>query len=327
MRLLTTQLIASLQNAGLKLASAMRTIGWLRRVAPELDAQFGSMQKGGTSTTWQKRPIVVGPASGSSFGNTDGALGALFLVCRLKSLVTMLEALEPLRELADNETRVRLSSDTGQHPIKGNANTGLSTTGGSTGQQTERYLKRYIEIFREQSFAILSTYRSIFPSALPVPGSTVTAPDIRLQTSSPTASNDRFAQEDWNKENVENGLLPIPSPLATFPAHLVDMLLDTLRIYLPNVKDKAARESLLTQVLYCAGSMGRLGGDFGLITALLRSEAEDDGDEDVDEEEEWVEVMRRHRVQASRLELLASGVGVGSGRSISVPLRRESEVV
>jgi len=242
----------------------------------------------------------------------------------------MLEALEPLRELADHETQVRLSSDMGQHPTKGNASVGVSATGGGTGQQTERYLKRYIEIFREQSFAILSTYRSIFPSALPVPGSTATAPDVLTSptlTTSPTASNDRFAQEDGNTENAGNALLPIPSPLATFPAHLVDMLLDTLRTYLPNVRDKVSRESLLTQVLYCAGSMGRLGGDFGLITSLLRSEAEDDGDEDVEEEEEWVEVMRKHRVQASRLELLASGVGVGAGRSISVPLRRESEVV
>jgi hypothetical protein len=104
------------------------------------------------------------------------------------------------------------------------------------------------------------------------------------------------------------------------------MLLDTLRTYLPNVRDKAARESLLTQVLYCAGSMGRLGGDFSLITALLRSEVEDEGDEDIEEEVEWVDIMRKHRVQASRLELLASGVGIGTARSISVPLRRESEV-
>jgi hypothetical protein len=241
----------------------------------------------------------------------------------------MLKALEPLRDLADHETQARLSSDISQHPTKGNAIAGFSGTGGSTGQQTERYLKRYIEIFREQSFAILSTYRSIFPSALPVPGSTAIAPDVLKSptiTTSPAASNDRFVQEDGNIENAENGLLPIPSPLATFPAHLVDMLLDTLRTYLPNVRDKAARESLLTQVLYCAGSMGRLGGDFGLITALLRSEVEDDDDADVEEEEEWVEVMRKHRIQASRLELLASGVGVGAGRGISVPLRKESEV-
>lgn len=235
----------------------------------------------------------------------------------------MLEALEPLRELADQETQARL------HPTKGSASSGVSATGGGTGQQTERYLKRYIEIFREQSFAILSTYRSIFPSALPVPGSVATTSDIPTSptlTTSPTTSKDRLVQENGNNENAENGLLPIPSPLATFPTHLVDMLLDTLRTYLPNVRDRAARESLLTQVLYCAGSMGRLGGDFGLITAMLRGEAEEGGEEDEEDEEEWVEVMRKHRVQASRLELLASGVGVGAGRSVSIPLRKGSEV-
>jgi hypothetical protein len=38
---------------------------------------------------------------------------------------------------------------------------------------------------------------------------------------------------------------------------------------------------------------------------------EDDISEEQDVEEEWVEVMKKHRVQASRLELLASGVGAG----------------
>jgi hypothetical protein len=266
MKTMTSNLINSLQSQGIKLAGAMRTIGWLRRVAPELDESWSTKQ---TST-----------ASG------EGSLGALFLVCRLACLESMLAALDPLRELADQETDRRISTTS-----KGDA-------GWAVGQQTEKYLKKYLEIFREQSFAIISMYKSIFPSALPVPGSEESAPAVK-----PVAH--------------PNPLQPTPSALATFPLHLVEILFETLRKYLPNVQDHAARDSLLTQVLYCAGSLGRLGGDFSMMIALLEEDLRQDlavtGSETPSQqlEEEWVDVMKKHRVQASRLELLASGVGTG----------------
>lgn len=259
MKTMTTNLIASLQSGAVKLAGAMRTIGWLRRVAPELDE------------SWMGREV----------GSGEGSLGALFLVCRLAGLQNMLTALDPLKELADQETDRRAKA----------------AATGAWGQQTERYLKRYIEIFREQSFAIISMYRSIFPSALPVPvpgPHDAAAPPVQLPITS------------------RNPLQPTPSALATFPMYLVDMLFDTLRAYLPNVTDRSSRDSLLTQVLYCAGSLGRLGGDFSIMIALLEDDlrAEHGPEAETHEvEQEWVEVMKKHRVQASRLELLASGVG------------------
>ncbi|KAK3065852.1 hypothetical protein LTS18_002318, partial [Coniosporium uncinatum] len=196
-------------------------------------------------------------------------------------------ALDPLKELADQETSKRLS--------KSGKQTGVEPDRWSGGQQTERYLKRYIEIFREQSFAIISMYKSIFPSALPVPDSVGLAEDALKSTG--TAKQD-------------DALQPLPSALATFPMHLVDLLFETLRTYLPNVRDRSSRDSLLTQVLYCAGSLGRLGGDFGMMLAMLEEEVEESMD-DSKEEDEWVEVIKKHRIQATRLELLASGVGAG----------------
>jgi hypothetical protein len=267
MKTMTTNLIGSLQTQGIKLAGAIRTIGWLRRVAPELDE------------AWSAKPAGI--------GSGEGTLGALFLVCRLACLELVLGALDPLRELADQEAEKHTS-----RAAKGDA-------GWAVGQQTEKYLKKYLEVFREQSFAIMSMYRSIFPSALPAPGSEESAPAVK-----PVATS--------------NPLQPIPSALATFPLHLVEMLFETLRAYLPNVQDRSARDSLLTQVLYCAGSLGRLGGDFSMMIALLEEDlrvelgdgAADESDEQ-EAEEEWVEIMKKHRVQASRLELLASGVGTG----------------
>jgi conserved oligomeric Golgi complex subunit 8 len=229
MQTMATNLIASLRAPGLKLASALRTISWLRRVMPELD-----------------------PAG--SHSNGGGGLGAIFLVCRLSTLINMLDALEPLRNLADQE-KLRQQQNT-------------SGSGWSGGQQSERYLKRYIEIFREQSFAIVSMFRSIFP---------------------PPAT-----QKDHSSIETEDPLQPVPSALSTFPLHLIEMLMATLRTYLPGVKDQPSRDSLLTQVLYCAGSLGRLGGDFSVYLANINV-----GDE---AEDEWVDVVKRHRFMAGRLE-------------------------
>ncbi|KAH7030804.1 mitochondrial carrier domain-containing protein [Microdochium trichocladiopsis] len=227
MQAMAKNLIASLRAPGLKLAAALRAISWLRRVVPELDK--------------------------TSAGGHGGGLGALFLACRLSTLLTMLGALEPLRELADQE-KLRQQQQT---------SAGAAWSGG---QQTERYLKRYIEIFREQSFAIVSMFRSIFPAPSQGPEETSDAEELQA----------------------------LPSAIATFPLHLIEMLMETLRVYLPTVKDQPSRDSLLTQVLYCAGSLGRLGGDFSLLLASI----------DVGEtaEDEWVEVVKRHRVMAGRLE-------------------------
>lgn len=270
MQEMTSNLIASLRSQNIKLAAGMRTIGWLRRVAPELD---------GNSS------------------NREGTLGALFLVCRLATLVSMLSALDPLRDLADEETakRLRESSSTAKRS---------TNDAWSGGQQTERYLKRYIEIFREQSFAIISMHKSIFPSG---PDTNSASEDLGLRFKSLGLRSVSAPQSTIPTQQEQDPLTPFPSALSTFPLHLVGLLSETLKEYLPNVRDKASRESLLTQVLYCAGSLGRLGGDFSLLLADLES------DED-EEDPEWVEIMKKHRVLAGRLESMASGGGGGSVR-------------
>jgi hypothetical protein len=100
------------------------------------------------------------------------------------------------------------------------------------------------------------------------------------------------------------------------------MLKNTLKEYMPSITDKAARESLLTQVLYCAGSLGRLGADFGMMIALLEEEMAEGNSEDsaFADDPEWAQVMKKHRVQAGRLEVLARGVGSGARKGSSGPL-------
>lgn len=279
---LTTILITTLQSPGLKLAAAMRTVGWLRRVAPELADDGASSAKPAAVST---RSFDVNV----SHKPNDGALGSLFLVCRLHALHSMLDALEPLRDLADQESTQRGV----KQPAK------QSSQQASFGTQSERFVKRYIEIFREQSFNIVSMYKSVFPHEMP------------------------GVAEDGNSEKKTEGeaLLPLPVPVSSFILHLVEMLKTTLKLYMPNITDKSVRESLLTQVLYCAGSLGRLGADFGMMIALLEEEMAESSDEaTAGDEPEWAQVMKKHRVQASRLEVLARGVGSSSRKGSSTPL-------
>jgi conserved oligomeric Golgi complex subunit 8 len=267
---MTTNLIASLKTNSLKLAGAMRTISWLRRVAPELDPTPSSANI--------SSPMSPVERAGGGGASKEGNLGSLFLVCRLANLKQMLGALEPLRELADQET-FRL-----QDSKSGRTEPGKERSKWEGGQQTERYLKRYIEIFREQSFAIISMHRSIFPPAA-------------------NGHEESLLHAIGKAPADEDPLMPLPSALGTFPLTLVGMLEETLRKYLPNVRDRSSRDSLLTQVLYCAGSLGRLGGDFSMILAFLNDAKATEEDED-EESVEWVEVIRKHRVLAGRLELM-----------------------
>ena len=279
MRDMTSNLIQSLQSQNLKLAASMRTIGWLRRVAPSLD-EDSLREKGGTG---------------------EGSLGALFLVCRLGNLVSMLEALKPLRELADQESE-RRKRDPAQMS---------NSNAWSGGQQTEKYLKKYVEIFREQSFAIISIFKGIFPQIDPTNNLNLGMQfrSLGLKSSLPAqckAKDERFR--------------PLPSALSNFSLHLVDLFTDTLKQYLPNVRDKSSRESLLTQVLYCAGSLGRLGGDFSLIIAQFYEDSEDSEEEE--RSLEWIAVMKKHRTLADRLQLLSSGFGIKGGKENSRPTLR-----
>ncbi|KAI9659226.1 MAG: hypothetical protein M1831_003808 [Alyxoria varia] len=291
MRGMTTNLISSLRSQTLKLAGAMRLVGLVRRVAPELDDTQSS------SSTWTSN-------------SSEGSLGALFLVCRLANLTLMLEALDPLKELADQETAKRLE--------KNSSVNGGNRDAWAAGQQTERYLKRYIEVFREQCFAIVSMCKSVFPTSLSGPGNDVPG-GVEAFAGSSTDHPPAYSKHRTNTDVQipEDDAQMIPSALSTFIFQLVDTLSDTLREYLPNILDRGSRDSLLTQVLYCAGSLGRLGGDFGMVLSTLHEDLAESEEDSHPYAEEWIEVMKRHRVQAGRLELLASGVGGSKSKEIS----------
>jgi len=298
LRGMTTTLILSLRSQSLKLAGAMRLIGLLRRVAPELDENQNATR------SWTS-------------GTSEGSFGAMFLVCRLSNLMSTLEALEPLKELADQESVQKLTN-----PGRPEARNAISV-----GQQTERYLKRYIETFREQCFAIISMYKSIFPASLQDSSTGGSSRDDLSVNGQSPLSHTMLGQQKSEAALSSDPMQNLPSSLSTFTFHLVDTLMETLKTYLPNVRDQTSRDSLLTQVLYCASSLGRLGGDFGMMLSMLDNESEEHGaglentvvqGEDIPNPE-WIEVTKKHRIQTGRLEILASGAGVY--RLLSMPTR------
>jgi conserved oligomeric Golgi complex subunit 8 len=275
---MTTNLITALRGQNIRLAAAIRTIGWLRRVLPELGFIATSPVAPSTATSFS----VTAPAQ-----QDEDDFGAIFLCARLCTFLNMTEALAPLRDLADQESKRRLE----HHTEAKQERSRRPSHGGyaAQGQQTERYLKRYIEIFREQSFATIQMFRNIFPT----------------EGSAPTPEEEKPLQ--------------LPSSLKTFPLQLVEIFMETVETYLPNVVDSAARESLLMQVLYAANSLGRLGADFSMMIAFLEQDLSVLPDPSVQEAEqhrdvpnptkepEWVGIIQKHRVQAARLEALSAG--------------------
>ncbi|KAK6343250.1 hypothetical protein TWF730_010846 [Orbilia blumenaviensis] len=273
LQVLNTQLLTTLRGP-LKLPAAIKTIGYLKRTSPNIPPG---------EEVW----------------------GSIFLVARLSFLNSLFQALDPLRELADAEREEWAKA---QSAVNGDSNRKPK----STGHQTERYLKRWIEVFREQSFAIVTMYRAVFP---PSGSTSMNLASAYLAPQTPVTPNIRRSSVISADGDAGEGS-DMPSPLVTFVPHLVTMLTSALKNYLPVVSDKSARESLLTQMLYAAGSLGRLGGDFGMILATGLLGVESSGNEDSiegnSEGGEWVEVMQKHRILAERLEELAAGKGIRS---------------
>jgi len=144
-----------------------------------------------------------------------------------------------------------------------------------------RYLKQYFELMREHLFAIFTQYRSIFSEDYDFNGLTEKTDDEGIGNLSPQ-------EEIIFSHNI----------LPSFALHITEHINDTLRTYLPAIpyEDRQTRQSLLTQMLYCAQSLARVGCDFTDVVIGSFFEGADI------KEEEWVwEVTSAHRQRMSTL--------------------------
>lgn len=145
-----------------------------------------------------------------------------------------------------------------------------------------KYLKQYFELMREHLFAIFTQYRSIFGEEYDFSANLKEKSDIDLIGNLSPQAEIQFSQR----------VLP------SFALNITDHIDQTLRTYLPAIPedDRQIRQSLLTQLLYCAHSLARVGCDFTEVVLGAFFEGADI------KEEEWVwEVTSAHRQRIAKL--------------------------
>lgn len=129
----------------------------------------------------------------------------------------------------------------------------------------EKYVKRYVEIFRDQAFAIITQYNSIFP-------------------------NDKSDQQDIDHTGDTDDAF-VDNLLPSFTQRIVQDLCGMLKTWIVQVESGPTKTTLLTQIIYTSQSLARVDCEFiGLVVSVF-------GDEKV-----WSEIVMNQRQMARRLE-------------------------
>ncbi|KAK9464074.1 oligomeric Golgi complex subunit 8 [Lipomyces oligophaga] len=167
-------------------------------------------------------------------------LQQIYLVSRSIHLKSQLQSLEPLRQLP------------------------------------EKYLKRYIEFFREFVFAAIVGFRSIFPSE---------------QTSEATSDApiaDRLSD-------------PGEQLLSSFVYATIMDLRSTVTTVLPLIADKSAQTGIHLQIIYASQSLARVGGEFWTILADTQ-ELQNYATNVSEEPNPWILAMEKQIELAKKLQ-------------------------
>ncbi|CAG8616964.1 12789_t:CDS:2 [Rhizophagus irregularis] len=135
------------------------------------------------------------------------------------------------------------------------------------------YLKKWIDIFREHFFDIVTQYRTIFAddvgglASTPIYSSFI----IPRSPSSPWTT----ASSDSNEYSSGRRNLTATSVLADYTIHILDQLTLVLAEFTPLITDTQSLSSILTQLMYCGMSFGRVGVDFRhLVTGYFEEAVE-----------------------------------------------------
>ncbi|CAB4489500.1 unnamed protein product [Rhizophagus irregularis] len=135
------------------------------------------------------------------------------------------------------------------------------------------YLKKWIDIFREHFFDIVTQYRTIFAddvgglASTPIYSSFI----IPRSPSSPWTT----ASSDSNEYSSGRRNLTATSVLADYTIHILDQLTSVLAEFTPLITDTQSLSSILTQLMYCGMSFGRVGVDFRhLVTGYFEEAVE-----------------------------------------------------
>jgi conserved oligomeric Golgi complex subunit 8 len=120
-----------------------------------------------------------------------------------------------------------------------------------------RYMKKYVDTWREGVHDLVTQYTTIFLTPSP------SAPP-------PSAHAPRSPSKPATSLGPET-TLTLQALLSATSTRLLNRLLATLRKHVSPIRahDPAALSALLTQLTYCAGAFARIGMDFGLLLAPI----------------------------------------------------------
>ncbi|CAG8834147.1 35030_t:CDS:1 [Gigaspora margarita] len=140
------------------------------------------------------------------------------------------------------------------------------------------YLKKYIDIFRENFFDIVTQYRAIFSdeggglSSTPIYSPLIMPPTPSL-SSSPWISS---SLTDPNSTNfLGSRTMTAATAISDYTIHILGQLTSVLAEFTPLISDTSSLSSILTQLMYCGMSLGRVGVDFRhLVTGYFETAVE-----------------------------------------------------
>jgi conserved oligomeric Golgi complex subunit 8 len=116
------------------------------------------------------------------------------------------------------------------------------------GRDSFEYIKQYIDVIREQVFEITTQYSSMFSDKL-------------------HGATDDPAQTGTTE------LLTAGATLSDYVTYILEEMRRTIEEHLVNIKDISQLSSLLTQLMYCGMSLGRVGLDFRSLFAMRFQDA------------------------------------------------------
>ncbi|KAG8727696.1 hypothetical protein FRC11_012664 [Ceratobasidium sp. 423] len=122
----------------------------------------------------------------------------------------------------------------------------IERDGGDQLEEAARYLKRYIDVFRENLHEIVTQFSTIF-------------------------------LERPNIDGEQNGSIPIVQAhshlLGEVAHHIIELLRSVLSSTLPHISDPSALNALLSQLSYCGSAFARIGLDFRSMLPMIFEQA------------------------------------------------------
>jgi hypothetical protein len=118
------------------------------------------------------------------------------------------------------------------------------------GRDSFEYIKQYVDVIREQVFEIITQYSSMFSD-----------------------NGKLYGGQDESTKGNEPRLLTAGATLADYVTFVLEEMRRTIDEHLINIKDISQLSSLLTQLMYCGMSLGRVGLDFRSLFAIRFQDA------------------------------------------------------